>query len=729
VPDTNTQQVVLYESTYAIDIFVKHKPFCTSWNSGLGILGIVDPTGANYNIAPGYNATVFSIDDSGYRFTPNGPPSWTYTWTDPSGTIVSTGPAAYVCPTVTTDYSVKGVASSNCDSYIVYSSVLVKVGNNPTVSHYTFTNPSICGKNDGSINLYGLTPGISDTIYYKYNGVVQTFIAEVSSGDSLLTMSGLCSGIYDSIVVQVGQCHTPPYGPITLTTLPLLIGSSTVVNPTVCGACNGSITVDGLLPFQSYIINYTKNGVVQPPYTTTTTGSGTFTMNSLCVGIYDNINASVPVFCTGETCVTPSVGPDTLTQPVIQDSFTQAPHYGCNGDTVLFQNYSSTVGPLYYIWTFGDGTSDTSANPKHIFAQGIYTVTLVATNHLCIDTFQMKDSLIHPLLASFIDSPNILCQGNPVTFTNNTDSFSTQPLSYLWYFGDGGNSAAINPTYTYLNTGVYNVQLIATNFVPCNDTVSHIVYIDSLSPVRINVTDSVLCRSTSVTFTGIYTSIGNTGVTWYFGDGDSILNINPVLHSYDVYGSDTVTITAHFRACRDTSTSRVINLFPIPGLNLGPDTTICPGSEPLTLADNINAGNKGATWKWNTGQTTPSITVTAPGYYYVTVGINGCYSSDTIWVQNDCYMDIPNVFTPNGDGLNDYFFPRLQLTKGLTTFKMDIYNRWGQLIFETTSLDGAGWDGKLNGVAQPEGVYVYVIDATFMDREKEHHQGNVTLLR
>jgi gliding motility-associated-like protein len=60
---------------------------------------------------------------------------------------------------------------------------------------------------------------------------------------------------------------------------------------------------------------------------------------------------------------------------------------------------------------------------------------------------------------------------------------------------------------------------------------------------------------------------------------------------------------------------------------------------------------------------------------------------------------------------------------------MNIYNRWGQLIFETSALDGRGWDGKLNDIPQPEGVYVYVIDAIFKDGQKEHHQGNVTLLR
>jgi gliding motility-associated-like protein len=60
---------------------------------------------------------------------------------------------------------------------------------------------------------------------------------------------------------------------------------------------------------------------------------------------------------------------------------------------------------------------------------------------------------------------------------------------------------------------------------------------------------------------------------------------------------------------------------------------------------------------------------------------------------------------------------------------MNIYNRWGNEVFSTTSLDGRGWDGKYNGVDQPEGVFVYIIDATFKDGQHEHHQGNLTLLR
>jgi gliding motility-associated-like protein len=98
-------------------------------------------------------------------------------------------------------------------------------------------------------------------------------------------------------------------------------------------------------------------------------------------------------------------------------------------------------------------------------------------------------------------------------------------------------------------------------------------------------------------------------------------------------------------------------------------------------------------------------------------------------VKQDCYIDVPNAFTPNGDGVNDYFLPRPSLAKGLTSFTMSVYNRWGQLIFETDKIEGRGWDGRFNGAAQPEGVYVFMIDAKFKDGQIEKRQGNVTLLR
>src|SRR5690606_6874856 len=92
---------------------------------------------------------------------------------------------------------------------------------------------------------------------------------------------------------------------------------------------------------------------------------------------------------------------------------------------------------------------------------------------------------------------------------------------------------------------------------------------------------------------------------------------------------------------------------------------------------------------------------------------DGCSSSDEMTVNKDCYINIPNAFSPDGDGLNDYFFPRNQSEQSIAKFKMQIFNRYGGVIFETENLEGSGWDGRFNGVEQPFGVYVYVIEVVF----------------
>jgi gliding motility-associated-like protein len=144
-------------------------------------------------------------------------------------------------------------------------------------------------------------------------------------------------------------------------------------------------------------------------------------------------------------------------------------------------------------------------------------------------------------------------------------------------------------------------------------------------------------------------------------------------------------------------------------------------SDPM--ASNVNQ------YLWSTGETSSSILINQPGYYWVRVNNGECAMTDSIWIKRDCYLNIPNSFSPNGDGLNDYFLPRELLSSGLTSFKMSIYNRWGEQIFTTTAIDGRGWDGKYNNVPQPQGVFVYVIDASFINNVKKTFKGNVTLMR
>lgn len=111
------------------------------------------------------------------------------------------------------------------------------------------------------------------------------------------------------------------------------------------------------------------------------------------------------------------------------------------------------------------------------------------------------------------------------------------------------------------------------------------------------------------------------------------------------------------------------------------------------------------------------------------VGSNGCIdaASQNIRVLKSCYIGIPNAFTPNDDGLNDFFFP-------INAFKADnldfrVYNRWGQIVFKTNDWTKK-WNGKIKGIPQPAGVYVWTMRYTHHDTGKKYSlKGTMTLIR
>ncbi len=593
-----------------------------------------------------------------------------------------------------------------------------------TMRALSFTNPDYCGICNGTITLYGLHPGETDTINYTFDGGAMPPIIATIPADSIVSLTGLCFGTYANFVAHTGgDCASNTLGPADLTVPPFTIRADSYKNPTKCGFCDGSITLYGLHPGQTDTVTYSFNGTPQPGGAYLIGPDSTVLLSGLCEGIYTNIVAK-----TGGVCISNVLGPDTLVAPPIIDSFTFNVHEGCNGDTVNCINYSSPASDLTYVWSFGDGGTSTAVNPSHIYsASGTYTIKLIITNTRCVDSMKQTVVLKNLITAGFTAVPDsFLCQGKPVIFTNTSTGVL---LTYTWLFGDGNTDTATSVTHIFYNSGTYDIQLIVTNYVPCSDTVILPITVDSQSAISINATDTVLCGGHDVTFTGIFTAFGNTGVTWTFSDGGFIQNENPVVHGFASAGVYTVSVEAFYRACPDTGTTKVVTIFGYPVVDLGPDTSICAGSNGITLMDNINSTNPMAKWLWSNGETTPYTAVVSPGYYYVTVTIAGCSATDTILVQNGCFLDIPNAFTPNGDGSNDYFLPRPLLGRGLQSFTMNIYNRWGELIFTTDNTEGRGWDGRFNNVMQPEGVYIYVIDAAFIDGEKEHYQGNVTLLR
>lgn len=411
-------------------------------------------------------------------------------------------------------------------------------------------------------------------------------------------------------------------------------------------------------------------------------------------------------------------------------AFSYQIRYGCSADTVYFTNTSSNA--TSYRWFFGDGTSDTATNPVKIYTtQNTYNVQLKSFNKQCVDSITINVDTQHPLEALFTTSADSICQGATVNFTNASNFTTIQgPTRFQWNFGDGTTDTNFSANHTYPNAGIYTVTLTATDWVPCTDTFSKVIVVDSIPYLSFTTSDTVLCEGQGIQFLPNYYPVGLTSLLWDFGDGIQVLNRDTLNHAYDTAGLYTVTLLGSYRLCGDINFVRNIQVHPFPSINLGPDTSVCLNGEPIVLRDRTNFNNPLAKWFWNTGDSnTNTVIARQPGIYTARVTLNGCSASDSVAVFKDCYIDIPNAFTPNNDGVNDYFLPRQLLTKGLTAFSMTIYNRWGQEIFTTTAVDGRGWDGRFNSTEQPEGVYIYRIEATLKTGAVEKYHGNLTLLR
>lgn len=409
-------------------------------------------------------------------------------------------------------------------------------------------------------------------------------------------------------------------------------------------------------------------------------------------------------------------------QPAINHVY----RFGCEADTVHFTAVNNGDAPTQYNWSFGDGTYSVAANPTHVYAvQGQYTVKLVTGLRNCNDSTTLAIDTRHPISASLTADKDSVCLGEAITFDNSGDQ-TTTTATYYYDFGDGTTGTTINPSHTYAAVGTYNVIHVVSDQVPCTDTARMTINVVAAPTASFDISETEICQGQKVDFTAYATNDYDT-LMWDYGDGTTILNEFENRHAYDTSGIFTITLTVGYPQCPTIKLTKNITVNPFPRVNLGPDSSICPNGSPIALAN--LAGSNGMASEWSTGETSPSILATkADTYWLKNTTAQGCSAADSINIVNACYLDIPNAFSPNGDGLNDYFFPRQLLGSRLTFFNMQIFDRWGQVIYQTLRLDGRGWDGKFNGKLQPQGVYIYKIEAQIEGRGAERYTGNVTLL-
>lgn len=317
-------------------------------------------------------------------------------------------------------------------------------------------------------------------------------------------------------------------------------------------------------------------------------------------------------------------------------------------------------------------------------------------------------SYFNPLANPYDFSRSGKCSDHNIAFTINR---LTGIDSVKWDFGDGNKSQSISPTNNYVNPGFYDVKLIVYK-VDCsglNDTINHKIWItdklDFLGP------DTSTCMGVKLQL-GI-DDIPEASYLWNTGS-----EVNKITTS-DI-GTYWMEIELNGCTIKDT-----INLFlkPPPSVDIGPDTFVCQNKAIVLNADN----SPGSSYLWSTSETTASIVVNKTGTYYVTVSDNGCTASDTVSVTpGDCDVYFPSAFTPNNDSKNDLFGVAAETS--LNNFSMQIFNKWGQLIFASNDTRNK-WDGTFKGKNVPNGAYVWVVNYTNRKGIKIYDGGSVILIR
>jgi len=416
---------------------------------------------------------------------------------------------------------------------------------------------------------------------------------------------------------------------------------------------------------------------------------------------------------------------------------------GCPPFDVTFDNLS--INATDYIWDFGDGSPGSTAfEPSHTFTDvGVYTVRLIASNEngcIPIDTMYItitvSDNNVNPDFDYIITDS---CFDFTTVFTNTSTSYSGDPFTtatYTWRFGDGSPdySGVTPPPHNFPGPGTYTITLIMNDPLACvsPDSVQKVITFDPINVIAKFPGGDYCVNAGSVSFPNESTN----GATYYwdFGDGSTSTDMNPT-HTFPSTGTYFVTLVAYNSAtCNQLDTmSQIINIYPKPTADFY-FTPIIPQPNTPTTFVNTSAGATAYYWDFGDGSSTtekdPVKQYNSSGTYNVCLSVTNQYGcKDTICkaVQAEVIplLDIPTAFTPNGDGSNDILFPR---GFAVQTMDLKIFNRWGVLVFESSSMSH-GWDGNYKGVPQPMEAYAYILTATFLDGTKYQKQGNVTLIR
>lgn len=421
---------------------------------------------------------------------------------------------------------------------------------------------------------------------------------------------------------------------------------------------------------------------------------------------------------------------------------------GCVPITVSFRDTVALARS--YEWDFGDGTrlTTTNSNINHTYnVVGQYRVRLISVDSTkCYPrdtsyvTIRIRDDIAAVQATATKLSP---CESNTYRFDNLSVPFTGKPFkanSFTWIFGDNtapvlAGTAPVN--HAFPGPGTYNVQLILTDTNYCNapDTFRIPLRVSPLVDAQFT-TPAAGCAPYNAVFQN--NSQGGQQFFWDFGDGTTSTAINPV-KTFAVPGTYVIKMIAI-----DSSTCNIIDSAQQTIVVSGKPTADFIFS-PVPAQENVpvtftNLSTVVPRYKWLFGDGDSLLTFRRDtlvrhqynqtgSYNTCLIAINQFGCADTICKPVPAIVnpviDVVSAFTPNGDGVNDR---AVVFGFGVAKLTFRIYNRWGQLMFETAT-PLTGWDGKYNGKPQPMDAYGYTLEAEMITGEKVKRSGSITLIR
>lgn len=607
-----------------------------------------------------------------------------YTWTDNFGNNLGTGSSISVSPTVTTTYTVTGIAGNPLCPNSSSDEVTVTVAPPLTITA-NGTGPTTCGGNDGSITISGLLGNTSYQVSLNGNNSTAT-----SSPGGQIPIGNLTTGSY-SVSVSLNGCGS--------NVVAIDLSDPIVIDPPSLAVVPSNMVCVG----ESVVLTATgENGATfnwTAPSGCGSSASGTYTVSDItgtCGGVYQVTQTTM-----GCTSAPASVTITVNDLPVL-DAGTYGPF--CLNDPVVTLNPTPSGGVFSGTGVSGNAFSPSSGTQTITYnytdANGCSNST---TTTITVNAVPVVDAGIYAPVC--VDADDVQLIGTPVGGV---------------FSGIGVTSTSFDPS-----VGSQTITYTYEDANGCSSSANSAIVVNNLPLVSAGV-DVTICEGQQVTLSGS----GANSYQWEDGlSNGSAVQPSLGINYYVVSGTDQ-------NGCQASDTLW-INVLPMPVASVFAENTV---GYPVFTVDIVNISSNANSYFWSFGNGASGTTFDLstetgiygdPGTYWMTLIADNGYCSDTDSLQivvlpyPDPVVIVPNVFTPNGDGNNDFFY---LLTENVTELDLLIVNRWGNVMFQSTPTM-LQWDGLVNGNEASAGVYFFRYRAVGINGTVLEGHGNVTLVR